>query len=947
MLTNHHRNYKKRLVSLILTNGVLLVVNLLFLIYPVWYFVDFISSKITISHSILSHGQKIRDLEYKPPTPLPSKLGPYIKIPDPYRNHFQNVNVTLPCESSMILLSFSANASIDVLVFRHVEMFEAYMNLSSPSHLHYLNETTLSLLREYPLDRSTIMISDNSFASRFFSTKIYDSNTSVVDSHELCKNGTFEIYLVFRKLITQQEYISIDFWYWLEYQDNRGFFKFNVAILFVLFMMLFNTIYLLNAKSLLRLLPALSGGDAHSTFSERLKNFLSLDTCLCYDWCLPSRPRNRGRIHALASGGRFMSEEDTLNEHLSPPRAESISFHELAFTSFTGKEILHPISGEIAAGRLTAIVGKSGSSKSTFINTLCRRASHGLQSGKVFVSDKEITRETCQMIGFVPQDDIIASDITVREALEFSLRYRKRRQFSSQHIIDTLGKLGLLHVQHSLVSEISGGERRRTSIGIEIVNDTPILILDEPTSGLDSETALSLALTLRSLAEDNHLTIICVIHQPSAEVFQQFHNMLLFSEGQLLLHASVNDVIETLKEKIPVNEIRLNPADEILRTLIDPINGTPILRAIQKKQEEEKSTTSVELVGSSNNSSESSQDCTSNYISGDFSTAPFWAHFVACMDRSLRQFFRNWRLLIVDILICVGIGALIGSIFNKLEFKGSVSEEVFKQCPLILRPFSMLPMSDKIAAFVTFVELALAMIAIMRALRVFGHDMENFKRESFSGLNSWMFFASKDLISLIPIVLISLSFTAGLFISHPQASFGIYYLISILTILASFPIGYMISFFFSPHTAQLAATMVVLLLYSISGNQPTLPEVEQLPFPFSYFHIFTYLRFVKGLLYMVEIETRSQTERIDSALFINGYEIESVGYYWYAMIFWCVLFRVFAVFLMWQLQPHSLLNRSIMLFKAVGGKMVQKVKSATAEMRDDIMSSSTASDRRV
>ncbi|KAF0974434.1 hypothetical protein FDP41_006466 [Naegleria fowleri] len=602
MMMIQHRNYNKRLVSLVLRVSIytiLFVVNALLLVYPTWYFVDFLSSKISISQSIVSHGQKIRDLEYKPPTPLPSNVDQhYFKIPDPFRNHFQNVNVTIPCESSMMLFSFSANASMDVLIFRRFEMFEAYMNLSSPSHLLYLNDTTLSLLREYPLDRSTIMISDNSFASRFFSTKVHNSNTSMVNNDtETCNHGSFEIYLVFRKLITQQEYISIDFWYWLEYQDNRGFLKFNVTILCIFFMIIFNTIYLLNVKSFLQfLMPALFRGETNtiSTFSERLKRFLPLETCLCCGCCSQhlrkpqSQVRNfYDRMHSISSSS-VNDDEDSLNK-LSP-RAETISFRDLAFTSFTGKEILHPISGDITPGRLTAIVGKSGSGKSTFINTLCRRASHGLQSGKVFVSNKEITRETSKMIGFVPQDDIIASNITVREALEFSLRYRKRRQFSPQHIIDTLGKLGLLHVQHSLVSEISGGERRRTSIGIEIVNDTPILILDEPTSGLDSETSLSLALTLRSLAEDNHLTIICVIHQPSAEVFQQFHNMILFSDGQLLLHAPVDCVIETLKEKIPAHEIRLNPADEILRTLIEPIKGTPILRAIQKKQEEKNHT---------------------------------------------------------------------------------------------------------------------------------------------------------------------------------------------------------------------------------------------------------------------------------------------------------------------------------------------------------------------
>ena len=425
--------------------------------------------------------------------------------------------------------------------------------------------------------------------------------------------------------------------------------------------------------------------------------------------------------------------------------------------------------------------------------------------------------------------------------------------------------------------------------------------------------------------------------------------MLLFSNGKLLLHAPVTDVIETLRERIPPDEIRLNPADEILRTLIDPIKGNPIIRAIVKRQES--SLNSVirphtdELIAINDDTSIIQTEVTetdhattpmNQHQTRDFSTAPFWTQFAACLDRSFKQFYRQWFTLVTDSLVCIGIGLLIGAIFQNIEFRGSLPEEIYKQCPLILRSYAMFPLSDKIAAFSTFLELALAMIAIMRALRVFGHEMENFKRESFAGLNTWMYFLARDLVCLVPILLISLFFTAGIFIANPEANFGIYLVIALLAIVTSFPIGYTISFFFNPQQAQLAATLVVLVFFAISGNTPTLPEIEQLPFPLSYSHVFSYLRYVKGLFYMVEIETRRESENIGTALRMNGYELESMSYYWYAIIFWAVLLRIFSVFCLWQLKPHSLFNRFIILVKTLCGKIYEKVLAATAEMREDL-----------
>ncbi|EFC48305.1 predicted protein, partial [Naegleria gruberi] len=202
----------------------------------------------------------------------------------------------------------------------------------------------------------------------------------------------------------------------------------------------------------------------------------------------------------------------------------------------TDKVILYPTTGILKAGKLTAVMGQSGSSKSTFCNVLCGRASHGIQKGKVLINGNSFSGNTNNLVGFVTQDDIMSPHLTVKETLEFSCKIRKNKK-NSEKVEGVMQKLGITKVQNSQTSVISGGEKRRTSIGIEMVADTPIYILDEPSSGLDSESALSLCKTLREIAEENNSNIICVIHQPSYEILEQFHDIMLFREGRLLFHS--------------------------------------------------------------------------------------------------------------------------------------------------------------------------------------------------------------------------------------------------------------------------------------------------------------------------------------------------------------------------------------------------------------------------
>lgn len=116
---------------------------------------------------------------------------------------------------------------------------------------------------------------------------------------------------------------------------------------------------------------------------------------------------------------------------------------------------------------------------------------------------------------------------------------------------------------------ISGGERKRTSIGYELISDPKLILLDEPTSGLDSTTALRIVKLLKREAQSG-VTIICTIHQPSSEIFHEFNRLLLMQDGYQIYQGSVAKMKDYLSsQKINMPKFK-NPADFIITMVQQP-----------------------------------------------------------------------------------------------------------------------------------------------------------------------------------------------------------------------------------------------------------------------------------------------------------------------------------------------------------------------------------------
>ncbi|XP_005608694.1 broad substrate specificity ATP-binding cassette transporter ABCG2 isoform X2 [Equus asinus] len=240
------------------------------------------------------------------------------------------------------------------------------------------------------------------------------------------------------------------------------------------------------------------------------------------------------------------------------------------------KEILSNINGIMRPG-LNAILGPTGGGKSSLLDVLAaRKDPHGL-SGDVLINGATRPANFKCSSGYVVQDDVVMGTLTVRENLQFSAALRlpttMRNHEKNERINRIIQELGLEKVADSKIGTqfirgVSGGERKRTSIGMELITDPSILFLDEPTTGLDSSTANAVLLLLKRMSKQGR-TIIFSIHQPRYSIFKLFDSLTLLASGKLMFHGPAQEALGYFASAGYHCEPYNNPADFFL----DVING--------------------------------------------------------------------------------------------------------------------------------------------------------------------------------------------------------------------------------------------------------------------------------------------------------------------------------------------------------------------------------------
>lgn len=217
------------------------------------------------------------------------------------------------------------------------------------------------------------------------------------------------------------------------------------------------------------------------------------------------------------------------------------------------KQILSDITGSLSSGEVCALIGPSGAGKTSLLNILAGRirakgASQRV-AGSMLLDGQAISGSSLRKrIAYVMQQDLLCPTHTPREAFLLSARLRLPSSMPTSEknaLVETmLTDLGLqkcadTYIGDEMLRGISGGEKKRTAVGIELVMKPKLIFLDEPTSGLDSYAAHSVIGKLRDLASNQGCNVLCTIHQPSSEVFHSFNKVMVLRAGECFFFGSV------------------------------------------------------------------------------------------------------------------------------------------------------------------------------------------------------------------------------------------------------------------------------------------------------------------------------------------------------------------------------------------------------------------------
>ena len=232
---------------------------------------------------------------------------------------------------------------------------------------------------------------------------------------------------------------------------------------------------------------------------------------------------------------------DIISRFLSDDQYDKITFKvkDVVFKFPNNAIGLHPINFSENSGRLIGIMGGSGAGKSTLLNVL--NGNYSPSEGEVTINGIDIHKEKEKIegiIGFVSQDDLLIEELTVFQNLFFNAKLCFRELTDKQiakKVISLLRAIGLyeskdLKVGNPLEKTISGGQRKRLNISLELIREPSVLFVDEPTSGLSSRDSENIMDLLKELALKGKLVFV-VIHQPSSEIFKMFDKLLLLDQG--------------------------------------------------------------------------------------------------------------------------------------------------------------------------------------------------------------------------------------------------------------------------------------------------------------------------------------------------------------------------------------------------------------------------------
>mmetsp|Transcript_23759 Transcript_23759/g.42102 ORF Transcript_23759/g.42102 Transcript_23759/m.42102 type:complete len:653 (+) Transcript_23759:149-2107(+) len=240
------------------------------------------------------------------------------------------------------------------------------------------------------------------------------------------------------------------------------------------------------------------------------------------------------------------------------------------YLELAGRQLLKGVSGEARPGQLLSIMGPSGSGKTTLLNCISGRLP--ATSGQITLNGRKQIKAMKRYVGYVLQDEVFFGELTVLQIMKFTACIRLPEDMDHEEKMDRVDQvielLGLTKCRNTIVGTplkrgVSGGERKRLNIAVQLLTWPSLILLDEPTSGLDSSTAYDLILTLRELTKRG-CTVITTIHQPSSAVYQLFDRLLVLRDGYPMYYGLSSTVVSHFESKGFQCPEGYNPGDFVL-----------------------------------------------------------------------------------------------------------------------------------------------------------------------------------------------------------------------------------------------------------------------------------------------------------------------------------------------------------------------------------------------
>ncbi|KAM5381157.1 hypothetical protein ACJZ2D_003073 [Fusarium nematophilum] len=286
-----------------------------------------------------------------------------------------------------------------------------------------------------------------------------------------------------------------------------------------------------------------------------------------------------GRSKTSDAGKTGQTSEQMLSQ---TTRQSTFSWHNLDyFVQYQGaqKQLLNQVFGFVQPGNLVALMGCSGAGKTTLLDVLAQRKDAGEIKGSILIDGKPQGISFQRMTGYCEQMDVHEATSTVKEALVFSAVLRQPRDVPHKeklayvdHIIELLE---LQDICDALIGTPGAGlsieQRKRVTLGVELVAKPTLLFLDEPTSGLDGQSAYNIVRFMRRLVGGGQ-AVLCTIHQPSAVLFDAFDSLLLLARGgRMAYFGETGEYSKTLLEYFARNGAPCpggaNPAEHIVEVI--------------------------------------------------------------------------------------------------------------------------------------------------------------------------------------------------------------------------------------------------------------------------------------------------------------------------------------------------------------------------------------------